>query len=281
MPGEEAKVIAARAVTETVDWPCEVHRNYASENLGCGVRPATGLSWVFEHVEDCIILEDDCIPDATFFSFCQEMLVRYRDDEGVASVSGDQFLRRTLRGDASYVFSRYPLIWGWATWRRAWSKFDYNLARWPELRGTSWLSDLLGSERAAAYWTARFDEVAGGHRRDIWDTMWVFASWLQGGVCIHPASNLVANVGFGAESTHTKEKAGFVASATRAMGFPLRHPPGTKVDKQYDKRLSDVVFCPPLSFRARLTSRYTYGAFIRRVPVLGRLWARWRESKRG
>lgn len=280
VPGEAAKVAAARAVTEAVDWPCEVQRNYAPHNLGCGIRPATGISWVFEHVEDCIILEDDCVPDATFFPFCQEMLIRYRNDERVMSVSGDQFLRRVPAGRASYVFSRYPLVWGWATWRRAWAKFDYNLARWPDLRGTSWLPGLLGNERAAAYWSDRFDVVAGGRRRDIWDITWVFACLLNNGLSIHPATNLVANMGFGAESTHTVERAGFAGAATKAMVFPLRDPRSIRADGLYETRLLDVVFSPRIALWDRIKCRYTYGTMIRRLPVFGRIWTRWRERKR-
>jgi len=280
VPGEAAKVAAARAVTEVVDWPCEVKRNYAPVNLGCGVRPATGITWVFEHVEDCIILEDDCVPDATFFPFCQELLNRYRDSESVMSISGDQFIRRRLPGKASYIFSRYPLVWGWATWRRAWAKFDYNLTHWPELRGTSWLSKLLGSERAAAYWSDRFDVVAGGRRRDIWDITWVFANLLNNGLCIHPATNLVANMGFGVESTHTQERAGFATTTTEAMAFPLRQPRGTDANGPYDRRLLDVVFSPRSTLWDRITCRYTYGILIRRIPLFGRVWTHWRERKR-
>ncbi len=278
VPEDAAKVKAARAVTEAVDWPCEVLRNYADTNMGCGVRPSTGISWVFQHVEECIILEDDCVASPAFFRFCQEMLARYRDDESVMTVSGDQFLHRRLPGD-SYLFSRYPLIWGWATWRRAWARFEFEMRQWPSLRETPWLRDLLENERASRYWTARFDYVANGRRSDIWDVAWVFATWLHRGMCIHPVRNLVSNIGVGAESTHTRDEAGTMAAEDGSMTFPLRHPQRTRVDCRYDDRLFDAIFARPPTLRERLSCRYTYGAAIRRIPVVGRLWAHWRSRK--
>ena len=276
--GEAAKVAAARQVTEAVDWPCRVHRLYADTNLGCGVRPATGISWVFEHVEDCIILEDDCVPDPTFFRFCDELLERYRHDERVMTISGDQFVSRPLFA-GSYGFSRFPLTWGWATWRRAWRHFDYTLAQWPARRGTPWLRDLLRNERAAWYWSARFNYAEAGCRRDIWDIQWIFATWVNDGVCVYPDRNLVANVGFGDDSTHTKGEPGFADQAAVPMAFPLTHPAGIILDPRYDRALFETAICAPPSFREVVFCRHTYGAWLRRLPGVGRWWARWRGGR--
>lgn len=278
--GEAAKVAEARRATEAVEWPCVVQRHYADTNLGCGVRPATGISWVFEHVEDCMILEDDCIPDPTFFRFCAELLERYRHDERVMTISGDQFVRRP-RFAASYGFSRFPLTWGWATWRRAWRHFDYTIASWPERRATAWLRDLLRNDRAAWYWSARFNYAQGGCRRDIWDIQWIFATWLHDGVCIYPAVNLVTNVGFGEDSTHTKGEPGFADVGTVPVRFPLVHPDTVSLDSRYDNALFETAICPPPSLIEVLTCRYTYGAWIRRLPGVGALWTRWRDYAGG
>ena len=119
----------ARAVTEEVDWPCEVERDYADANLGCKRRVSTGVSWVFEQAEEAILLEDDCLPHPSFFRYCEELLERYRDDDRVMHISGDN-LRFGRRGEASYFFSRYPHVWGWASWRRAWRHYDPDLREW-------------------------------------------------------------------------------------------------------------------------------------------------------
>lgn len=279
---DEARVAAARDVTESVDWPCEVLRNYAAVNLGCGIRPATGISWVFDHVEDCIILEDDCVPVPSFFPYCQEMLNRYREIPAVMMVSGNQFQRHKVRTRFSYVFSRYPLTWGWGTWRRAWSTFDHTMTEWPNLRGTSWLADRLGSKEAAAFWAGWFDRAQGDRQRDIWDVMWAYAIFRHAGLCIHPATNLVKNTGFGLDSTHTREAASFaVGAAIRPMRFPLRHPACIQPDGRYERRLLDSVFLSKPRLRDVLANRHTYGAWLRRIPWIGHLWGRWRQSGEG
>jgi hypothetical protein len=146
-PGEADKCQAVRAVIETVDWPCEVLKNYSDVNLGCKIRVSSGLDWVFEQVEEAIILEGDCLPHPTFFRFCEELLETYRDDERIGMISGDNFQFGRKRGDASYYFSRYNHIWGWASWRRAWQHYDRNMAIWPKFRDDHWLNGfgLLGS----------------------------------------------------------------------------------------------------------------------------------------
>jgi hypothetical protein len=127
--GEAEKCQQTRAIIDQVDWDCEVLRCFSERNLGCGVRISTGLQWVFEHVEEAIILEDDCLPHPTFFTFCSEMLDRYRDESRVMSVSGCLFARSP--SPESYYFSHYLSCCGWATWRRAWQCFDFNMAKLP------------------------------------------------------------------------------------------------------------------------------------------------------
>ena len=128
---------ATRSIFDHIDWNCQVFRNYANENLGCGLRPATGISWVFEHVEEAIILEDDCLPDLSFFQFCQELLEKYRYDQRVMHIAGSSYSIRDEEQPDSYVFSRYTLSWGWATWRRAWQHYDFDMTKWDSLQKTS------------------------------------------------------------------------------------------------------------------------------------------------
>lgn len=217
---------AARAVVlERVDWPCEVQTNFAETNLGCKTRISSGLDWVFSQVEEAVILEDDCLPHPSFFPFCDEMLERYRTDERVMAISGDNFQRGRRRTPSSYYFSRYVHVWGWATWRRAWRHFDPEIERWATLRETSWLRDTIGDESAVRYWRAIFDRVAAGSD-SIWDCQWLFACWAHNGLSVAPEINLVSNIGFGANATHTRSADENVANLpTGEMQFPLRHPP--------------------------------------------------------
>jgi hypothetical protein len=231
-PGEREACRAAREVVERVDWSCEVLTDFAEENMGCRRRVSRGITWVFEQVEEAIILEDDCLPDPSFFPFCEELLARFREDERVMMVSGDNFQFGRRRTPYSYYFSRMMHIWGWATWRRAWRHYDVDLRLWAELRETSWLADLLGDDEAAAFWRDTFDKTSAGH--DTWDFQWVFTCWAQNGLAALPARNLVSNIGFGVAATHTKAETRAANLPAGALEFPLSHPPHMIRDREAD-----------------------------------------------
>lgn len=228
-PGEAEACAATREVVSRIDWDCEVVRNYSDVNLGCGLRPATGITWLFEQVEEAIILEDDCVPDPTFFRYCEELLRHYRDDERVMIVSGTNNLMGRMTTPYSYWLSRIPHCGAWATWRRAWRHFDMKMTFWPKLRETNFLREILGDEEAAAFFSRVFDralERADDPRIDFWDYQWLFACWAQNGFTIVPAVNIVSNIGFGDHGTHHKDPDHPYANLpTTPMEFPLRHPP--------------------------------------------------------
>jgi len=275
--GEAELVRETRAIIARVDWPCRVYKNYSDINLGCGVRPFTGISWVFNQVDKCIILEDDCVPDPSFFRYCQELLEHYEEDQRIFMISGDNYLQGGKSGRGSYYASVYPFIWGWATWRRSWQRVDFELREWMALRGTPWLSDYLQDYEAARYWSGRFDYVAGGQRRDIWDVAWVFACWRAGGMVLLPRVNLVRNIGWGAESTHTNEAVGAMIVESQPIELPLMHPDDLRVDRRTDRLLFERIFAPRLGLWDRLLWRHTYGIIIRKIPLLGKMWAGWRD----
>jgi hypothetical protein len=185
----------ARAVTEKVDWDCEVRRNYAESNLGCCFRVSSGISWAFEFVETAIILEDDCIPDPTFFSYCRELLNLYRDDTRIMAISGNNFQFGRQVNNYSYYFSRYNHCWGWATWQRAWKLFDVDMKLWPQIRDNGKLHNVLDTENEIRYWTKIYDMVSS-NVINSWAYRWTFACWIQNGLTILPNQNLVSNVGF-------------------------------------------------------------------------------------
>jgi hypothetical protein len=212
---------AARAVVETVDWTCEVHRNYADENMGCRARVSSGLDWVFESAERAIILEDDCVPNPTFFTFCQSVLERYKNESHIMTISGTNY-QRERRTVHSYYFSRYMHCWGWATWRDAWRQFDHKMSTWPSVRNQKWLSQIFVSRSAVSYWRDIFDRVYG-NEIDSWAYAWQYSIWMRGGLNVIPEVNLVENIGFGDEATHTKSETS-VATKASIMDDPIRHP---------------------------------------------------------
>jgi hypothetical protein len=247
--GEAENCAATRTLIESgIDWPCDVRRNYAEVNMGCRRRVASGLSWVFEQVEEAIIVEDDCLPNPTFFRYCRELLERFRDDTRIMSISGDNFQFGRRRTEESYYFSRFPHIWGWASWRRAWQFYDLDMKLWPRLRDGGWLADILGDRRAVAYWTQIFQATYEG-RIDTWDYQWLLAVWANSGLAILPNENLVTNIGFEANSTHTRGRTRQANVPSIAMRFPMKHPPCIIRDRGADERVQKQYYPPHLGKR--------------------------------
>lgn len=215
-----------RAVIEQIDWDCEVFKNYSEINLGCGKRVSSGLDWVFEQVEEAIILEDDCVPHTTFFPFCEELLDKYRYDNRIASISGQNVQFGRKRTNYSYYFSRYNHCWGWATWRRAWQHFDIYMKLWTEIQEGSFLNDILIEKQAVDYWTRRFDSTFYGLLSTNWDYQWTFACWVQSSLGIISNVNLISNIGFDSDSTHVtaNQKKRYENLQTEAIDFPIKHP---------------------------------------------------------
>jgi len=243
--GEKDKCEQVRAVIDGVDWPCEVMTNYSDVNMGCRMRVVSGLNWVFSEVEEAIIIEDDCLPDYTFFRFCDDLLERYRNDERIMSIGGNCSRYGGGGEKYSYYFSRYPHIWGWATWRRAWAHYDMNMALWPEIRDSGLLNGMFCNKRIRDYRIGVFDKAYSGEL-DAWSPAWVFACWLHGALGILPNKNLVSNIGFGEDATHTTGKNRTTANGTVPLTFPLSHPPYMLRDSMADMLTEKKMFCLPL-----------------------------------
>ena len=212
-----------RTIVESVDWVCDVRRLYREQYLDARTSISTAINWFFEHEEEGIILEDDCLPHPTFFRFCEELLDKYRDDTRIAMISGNNFQFGRKRTEYSYYFSRYPHIWGWASWRRSWRNYDVDMKLWPEIRDGEWLKDILLDEKVARYWAKRIEQVYSGSI-DTWDLQWMFYRWVNNELAVLPNVNLVSNIGFGHESTHTKHKSKLSEMEVSSISFPLSHP---------------------------------------------------------
>ncbi len=249
--GEAERVAAARSVIRRVDWDCEVLTNLSDINLGCKKRLSSGIDWVFDQVEEAIILEDDCLPDPTFFRFCQEMLERYRTDQRIGMISGDNFQFGQRYGADSYYFSKYVHLWGWATWRNRWTgSYDVTLAKWPSIRDEGRLVDLVGDPHGAGYWGDVFESVYRGEI-DAWDYQWVFANWVARRVNVMPSENLVSNIGFDQDATHTKGASNLANLPVVAIKFPLVHPSAVVRNLKADRFSEKIWFRLPLWKRIR------------------------------
>lgn len=238
--GESESVEEVRALIESeVTWACRVEKNYATKNLGCGKRIATGLDWVFAHEETAIVLEDDCMPDLSFFEFCETMLTRYRDEPRIMHVAGCNL--DVSRPGADYFYSDYPLVWGWASWRRAWQTYDFKAKAWgdPEVRKRVKKRCFL---REYGTWDYQFSLVRQPDRVDIWDFQWVLTCWLRSGLSIVPCKNLVSNLGFRDDATHTKQKPTRFKNETESLLPPYRAPATLAADRVGDRTIAAQYF---------------------------------------
>jgi hypothetical protein len=219
-----------RSVVSKIDWPCEATRDYSETNLGCARRVSSGLTSAFEAVDRAIVLEDDCLASAEFFSFCDALLERYAETDTVWTVNGNSHQPQFRRGDGAYYFSRYPDSWGWATWRRAWRNYRHDLPfleAW--LRSREW--ELAFPHKAERRFLEHmFRETANG-AIDSWAFRWMACVMHGEGLCATPNANLVKNIGFGDEATNTRN-AGFDYELT-SLGR-LEHPSVIRADDEAD-----------------------------------------------
>lgn len=242
-PEERQLVEQTRAVVERVDWDCEVITHYSPTNLGCKQRMSSGLDWAFQISEELIVLEDDCLPDPTFFDFCQQLLERFRNDPRVMLISGNNF-QPNRHSQHSYYFSHWPHIWGWASWRRAWNHFDVQISSWPEIKSDQALRSVFPGEEQYRYWAGVLDRQHAGEI-DTWDFPWAYACWINSGLTILPESNLIANLGFGPDATHTTDTASRLSNLETYPIGQLNHPPRVLRNEVADQFTWDHILRPP------------------------------------
>jgi hypothetical protein len=206
--GEAELVSASRQVIEQeIDWPCRIEKFYSDVNQGCRLGVSRAISWFFEQVDEGIILEDDCVPHVDFFPYCTNLLDRYRHDTRVWCISGPNFQNGQWRGDGSYYFSRYNHCWGWASWSRCWQHYDTNLSHWPALRESGLLLTIFEDPLERKYWSGIWQRLVEESKPDSWAYRWTFTCVANGGLTALPNRNLISNVGFGPDATHTNSEA--------------------------------------------------------------------------
>lgn len=230
--GENEKTeLVRKFILENIDWPCEVKTLFRHENLGCGHAVSQAITWFFEQVEQGIILEDDCLPDLSFFRFCEELLEKYQNDRRIMHIGGVNFQPKSARYEGSYYFSKYPHIWGWATWSRAWKFYNFSVSSQDFQNIYKTTNIRYNKERR--FWK-KYAYDLSTVKIDTWDIQWVLATFKNNSFSITPSVNLVENIGFNVNATHTKDPDPFHIRASKEIIFPLVHQEKICIDFEKD-----------------------------------------------
>jgi hypothetical protein len=246
VPGDNEKCIEARSIIELIDWKCEIQTLFRNENRGCGRGPSEAISWFFEKVDKGIILEDDCLPSEYFFTFMEIMLKKYENNPKIMMVAGTNFLGTWKATRQKYFFSSFTHTWGWATWKRAWDLFDYELKNWSKNDSNYRLKNILPNNKIYR----RFKEVIdytkiNNEKISWWDFQWCYTTLINHGLCLVPSINLVTNIGIGSDSTHTfnpHDKATPVLKRGAIIGNLIIENPSEEADSKFDKKYFFSVF---------------------------------------
>ncbi len=232
--GESDKCKLTREIVSEIDWECEVKKQFSDRNLGCKRAVSSAIKWFFEHEEQGIILEDDVIPNTSFFHFCSELLEYYKNEPRVMHISGNNFFSDRVNIPYSYYFSIYPHIWGWATWRRAWNLFDPDISDFPKYKENNLINNTLKQNKEKRYWLKKF-ELVYNNQVDTWDYQWLYTIWKNKGLCITPIKNLASNIGFREDATHTVNKNSKLAEIPTEEIDKIVHPDQITVASNFDK----------------------------------------------
>ena len=249
-----------------VDWECKVQTLYSKQNLGCGIGPSSAISWFFDHVNEGIILEDDCLPHPEFYNFCEDLLKKYRSNPLISSISGTNFQNGRKRGNGSYYFSVHNRIWGWATWKRTWEKYDYYLKNIDDKESQYIVQNLFKKKDEHAYWLKVFNNSKKTQTNNsAWDFQFMFLQWKIGSLTITPNVNLVSNIGYGLDATHTSWGKNN-PNLNRQIGpiFPLIHP--NKIEREWkaDEYYFSKFIKPKSNFTYRLIRRISKLFYLRK-----------------
>jgi hypothetical protein len=240
--GEKEKVEAVRNyILNNIDWECEVKTLFREENLGCKIAVSSAITWFFSNEEMGIILEDDCLPTQSFFWFCEELLERYKNSEEIYLVSGDGRATSKIDINHDYSFVKYSLIWGWASWKRAWKQYDVTISDWDKQKNNM-IKNLSQNKDTRRHWQHALQNVHDG-KIDTWDYQFAYLLFKNHGVCIVPKINFISNVGFGDDATHTVDSNCKNANIPNFnIFFPLNHPDEIILNNQLNKYYDEHEF---------------------------------------
>ncbi len=240
---EKCKI--TREIVGNIDWPCEIKTLFREKNLGCKTGVSSAIDWFFQHVESGIILEDDCLPNQSFFPFCEELLTKYRNEEKIMMISGFN-IHEIWKTDSSYFYSKYGSIWGWATWNRAWKLYDVTMNSWFDEKNKKQIRKNIGKRWQWKIKEWSYNKTAKGEK-DTWDYQWEYARILNSGLSIIPTYNLVKNIGINIDATHSGNIE-LSQIKTRNIEFPIVHTTIMQADENYDSLFIQKIFQPKTFF---------------------------------
>jgi hypothetical protein len=236
-----------RNIVSAIDWDCEVFRNYSEENLGCGMRVYSGIKWAFQHVDRLLVLEDDCVPAQSLFPFTEELLEKYKNDDRIGMICGMNNLGLYEEVPNDYLFTTSGSIWGWATWKRVWDNFEYNL----EFLDDSYSTDLVFKtektlESLSDYITKNLKE---GKKLTSWSFQLGMNMFLQSQLNIVPKHNLISNIGIAENGANSVSSIKFMPKGLRrlyfmktyTLKFPITHPKYIVNDTEFKKKLDRLM----------------------------------------
>ena len=262
--GEKELCEETRKIITKIDWPCEIKTLFREKNLGCKLAVSEAISWFFDNVEQGIILEDDCVPNKSFFSFCERMLEKYKTDEKIMMVSGTNYLN-LVDIEKDYFFSRYFSVWGWATWKRAWNKYDISMTSWPQYKKQRKLREIFKGYTAEKFYEIMFDQVKE-NRVSTWDIQWAYTCLFNNGLSCTPKYNLIKNIGQSGTHINTKKPSNLnllmdTKEFSPSLDFQTKIEPDEKIDEIQFKNLN---------FRKKVLSYYFFSLLIPLVRKLRR-----------
>lgn len=255
------KCAETRTIINEINWDCEVKTLFRDENRGCGRGPAEAITWFFQFVEEGIILEDDCLPSCDFFHFCENLLAYYRYNNNIFFIGGNNFQKSKLAYSYTYYFSAgHHGTWGWATWRRAWQKFDYYLSNFDFKDAQTVIKKLFRDSKQQKYWLYIYSEVKKNRfNESCWDYQFYFSGWMSGALAVIPNFNLVQNIGFNEEATHTKDGNNlFAHRPISSIVFPIKHNNNITQNKKADFLLHKNLIQP---------SEYGFMFFLQSINI--------------
>jgi hypothetical protein len=244
-------------ISQIIDWRCSINFYYSENNFGCDIFVPMAINWFFSCVDHGIILEDDCLISREFYSFATHLLEKYAHDERVMNISASNFQKKKW-GDGDYYFSRYPANWGWASWRRAWQKYDPKIEGLDQFIGPGGQFKSINLKpQERRYWFKFLQGLQSG-KYTFWDAKWLYAIWKSNGVSIAPNCNLSTNIGFGETATHTKERLQTHGLPIHSLAGVIKDPQDSDIQTSADYYLyrnfykpSFVSYCKAAIFRIK------------------------------
>lgn len=258
--GEDLLCKDTRSIIDLIDWECEIKTLFRNENLGCKIAVSSAIDWFFENEEQGIILEDDCLPNESFYNYCETLLNYYASDERIMHISGNNFQDGNVRGNGSYYFSNYNHIWGWATWKRAWKAYNVDLSFLTETEIETLIEKQFDTKKERLFWNNIFKKVIN-KTIGTWDYQWTYAVWKNNGLSILPNKNMIANIGFNNNGTHTSGVDILGLSNMKTFSISnIIHPTEIEINKKADKYGLDHYFNPSKFF-------YLYKKIIHTIKI--------------